>query len=134
VSRRTGRSNSNERGSSYDRRARRTWLLSAAAGFGGDGDKVGCWECGAMVNDRTMIVDRIVPGEFGGRYTRDNIRPHCCGCSGRQGQRRMIELRSTPASIHFDPYGPDDHCRSCGAHFLATHPPTCEYEELLRSA
>jgi hypothetical protein len=44
MSSRRGRSNSNERGSSYDRRARRAWLISPSAGFGGDGVKVPCWE------------------------------------------------------------------------------------------
>ena len=66
VSSLSGRTNRNERGSSYDRRARRGWLVTPEAGFGGDGDKVPCWECGAMVSVKTMHVDRIVPGEDGG--------------------------------------------------------------------
>ncbi|QHB37391.1 HNH endonuclease [Mycobacterium phage BirdsNest] len=123
-----------KRGSSYDRRARREWLVSTAAPWGGDGEKVPCWECGAMVSTATMCVDRIIPGEEGGTYRRDNIRPHCPTCSHRQGYRRMCELRDDPGSIHFDPYGPDDHCRSCRAHYLDKHPLTCEYYELLQSA
>lgn len=122
---RAGRSNSNERGSSYDRRARRTWLLSPKSGFGGDGEKVPCWECGAMVNIRTMIVDRINPGEFGGRYTRANIRPHCVCCSGRQGQTRATELRCNRASIAFSPYGEDDLCVGCGRHYATRHTTRC---------
>lgn len=114
MSSRAGRCNSNERGSSYDRRARRAWLLSPAAGFGGDGDKVPCWECGAMVNNRTMIVDRIVPGEQGGRYTRANIRPHCQTCSCRQGNRRTQEIRLATSG-----YTDDDICKSCGVDFWA---------------
>ncbi|AGT12812.1 HNH protein [Mycobacterium phage Phelemich] len=121
MSSRAGRCNSNERGSSYDRRARRAWLLSAASGFGGNGEKVPCWECGTMVNDDTMIVDRIIAGEFGGRYTRDNIRPHCCGCSGRQGQRRTAEIRAATCG-----YDDTDHCKTCGAHYLGVHADRCK--------
>lgn len=120
MSSRAGRCNSNERGSSYDRRARREWLLSPASGFGGDGEKVACWECGAMVSNKTMIVDRIVPGEAGGRYTRNNIRPHCGTCSGRQGQRRTMEIRAATCG-----YGEDDCCLSCGAHYLGEHAARC---------
>ncbi|AER48990.1 HNH endonuclease [Mycobacterium phage PRodriguez] len=120
MSSRAGRCNSNERGSSYDRRARRAWLLSPASGFGGDGEKVACWECGAMVSDKTMIVDRIIAGEFGGRYTRDNIRPHCATCSCRQGARRTNELIRAKS-----PYGDDDLCRECSTHYLADHADGC---------
>lgn len=63
-----------QRGNSYDRRARKEWLLSSAAGFGGDTVKVACWECGTMVDYEGLYVDRIVPGEGGGRYVRGNIR------------------------------------------------------------
>lgn len=120
MSSRAGRCNSNERGSSYDRRARRAWLLSPASGFGGDGEKVACWECGAMVSDKTMIVDRIIAGEFGGRYTRDNIRPHCAVCSCRQGARRTNEINAAKS-----PYGDDDLCRECAAHYLTAHADGC---------
>lgn len=120
----TGRSNSNERGSAANRRARRAWLLSAVSGFGGDGEKVACWECGTMVDTRTLIVDRIVPGELGGRYTRDNIRPHCPTCSCRQGAARTWELRRLA-----DPYDEHDNCRTCGAYFLATHVEGCANPE-----
>lgn len=115
-----------DRGNSYDRQRRRAWLLSPEANFGGDGVKVACWECGALVNDKTMHVDRIVPGEQGGRYVRDNIRPHCALCSHRQGQRRTVELRRQA-----DPYDATDHCRRCGAHFLATHADGCDNPERL---
>jgi 5-methylcytosine-specific restriction endonuclease McrA len=104
--------NGNDRGSSYDRRARRAWLLSPAAGFGGDGVKVPCWECGAMVSDKTIHVDRITPAHQGGRYIRSNIRPHCPTCSHREGQRRTTELlrmRST--------YTDADACKGCGVNF-----------------
>lgn len=116
-----------KRGSSYDRRARREWLVTPAAGWGGDGIKVPCWECGAMVSVKTMYVDRITPGEAGGRYIRTNIRPHCAGCSHRQGQRRMRELIEARSA-----YGDDDTCKSCGAHFLALHTEQCTVPEVDR--
>ena len=104
MSSRAGRTNRNERGSSYDRRARRKWLVSPAAGFGGDGVKVPCWECGVMLTEDNVIPDRIVPGSEGGTYRRSNIRgPHCITCSCRQGQRMTAELARSR-----DPYGDDD--------------------------
>ena len=123
MSSRCGRTNRNERGSSYDRRARRAWLVSAAAGFGGDGVKVPCWECGVMLTEDNVIPDRIVPGSEGGTYRRSNIRgPHCPTCSCRQGQRMTAEI-----ARQADPYGDDDLCKACGVHWLATHHPSCRY-------
>lgn len=87
-----GRCNTNERGSSYARRARKLWLLSPEAGWGGDGIDVPCHECGVLVELEDLVADRIVGGELGGRYTRDNIAPHCLLCSCRQGQRRSIAI------------------------------------------
>lgn len=88
----SGRCNSAERGSSYERRARKAWLLSPEAGWGGDGIDVPCWECGVLVEIDDLVADRIVSGEDGGRYTRDNIAPHCGLCSCRQGQRRTVAI------------------------------------------
>lgn len=123
MSGRVGRSNRNERGSSYDRRARRRWLVSAAAGFGGDGTKVPCWECGAMLTEDNVIPDRLVPGELGGTYRRSNIRgPHCLSCSCRQGAARTAEIRRGT-----DPYGDDDLCRACRVHWLDRHDDSCRY-------
>lgn len=112
--------NGNDRGNSYDRRARRAWLLSPASGFGGDGVKVACWECGALVNDKTIHVDRITPAHQGGRYVRGNIRPHCGLCSHREGQRVMSEL-----ALARSPYDARDLCRTCGAYYLAAHADDC---------
>jgi hypothetical protein len=80
-----GSSHQARKGNSYQRRARRLWLLSPAASFGGNGEKVPCVHCGAMVDYDTMHVDRI---ECGGSYNRDNIQPSCshCNCS-RQNDR-----------------------------------------------
>lgn len=90
-----GRCNTNDRGSSYERRRRKAWLISPESGWGGDGVDVPCWEpdCGVLVgSDLELIADRIIPGERGGRYTRDNIAPHCALCSSRQGQRRTVAI------------------------------------------
>lgn len=108
------------RGSSYDRRARREWLVSPAAPWGGDGDKVPCWECGAMLTAKTMHVDRIIPGEEGGTYRRNNIRPHCPTCSHRQGARRTAEIARERS-----PYDDGDLCKECRVHFLAKHAIEC---------
>lgn len=111
-----GRSNRNERGSSYDRRARRAWLVSEAAGFGGDGVKVPCWECGKLLTADEVIPDRIVPGSAGGTYRRSNIRgPHCTVCSCRQGARMTAELRAAS-----DPFTEDGFCKTCGVEFWAS--------------
>lgn len=113
MSSRMGRTNRNERGSSYDRRARRAWLVSPAAGFGGDGVKVPCWECGKLLTEDQVIADRLIPGEAGGTYRRSNIRgPHCSLCSCRQGARRTAELRAAE-----DPFTEDGYCKTCGVEF-----------------
>lgn len=96
-----GRRNSNERGSAAQRRARKRWLLAKH----GDGTTCPCHECGQPVTFETMCVDRHpVPGEQGGRYTRDNIAPHCVRCSGRQGQRRTTEILASVPRQHGAPF------------------------------
>jgi hypothetical protein len=68
-------SHQQRKGNSYDRRARRAWLLSAAAPFGGDGTTVTCVHgCGTQLTADTIQVDRIIPG---GSYGHDNIQPAC---------------------------------------------------------
>lgn len=94
--------NGNQRGSSYDRERRRAWLLSEAAGWGGDGETVPCWECGVLCgpDDVGLVCDRIVPAERGGTYARTNIAPHCELCSHRQGQAattRIVRQRRSAA-------------------------------------
>lgn len=79
-----GTTNKNHRGSSYDRAARRAWLLEAYASDRGPGT-CRCYRCGELLTAKTVTVDRIVPGCRGGRYTRDNIRPACAGCNSETG-------------------------------------------------
>lgn len=94
---RTGRTNGQDkRGNSKDRAARRRYLLSPAAGFGGNGETVMCAlgnlpGCDVTVDYDTMEVDRIIPGAFGGRYTRDNIRPTCRPCNQAAGHDTQRE-------------------------------------------
>lgn len=88
-----GRPCGDPRGSAAQRRARKVWLLSPAAGWGGDGETVPCWECDVLLEIDDVFADRIIPGEDGGRYVKANVAPHCSLCSGRQGQRRTIALR-----------------------------------------
>lgn len=76
-----GTTNTNARGSSSDRRARKLWLLSADAGFGGDGSTVRCYRCPAVLTLATITVDRRVAGVLGGTYARPNIRPACMDCN-----------------------------------------------------
>lgn len=91
-----GTTNRNARGGSPARRARRLWLCSAEAGFGGDGEKVPCAFCGAILTTETVTADRYpIPGADGGTYRRDNIRPACLPCNmsdgGKLGARRRTE-------------------------------------------
>lgn len=75
-----GTSNSATRGSSYDRRARRAFLMGAF----GNGHTVPCFHCGRRLRTR-FEVDRFpLCGHAGGRYTRDNIVPACPDCNKRR--------------------------------------------------
>lgn len=78
-----GTSNSNARGSSAARRRRRQWLLEVYSanepGF------CRCYRCGALLTEKSLTVDRIVPGCRGGRYVRTNIRPACASCNSETG-------------------------------------------------
>ena len=84
-----GTSNTNDRGSSAQRRARKRWLLSEAAGFGGDGTTVRCYRCPAVLTYDSLTVDRRLPAILGGTYARPNCRPCCLRCNAVTG----VELR-----------------------------------------
>lgn len=73
------------RGSSRDRRRRKLWLLSAAAGFGGNGSSVACHWCGRLLVYETLEADRRIPGACGGTYARANLVPACRGDNARRG-------------------------------------------------
>jgi hypothetical protein len=84
VSSRRGTSNSNARGSSRDRAARRRYLVRAYESNIGPGF-CRCYRCGLVLSENTVTVDRIKPGAKGGRYVRTNIRPACAGCNSETG-------------------------------------------------
>jgi hypothetical protein len=82
--------NGGGRGSSYDRRARKEWLLKEF----GDGFVAPCMmdehapDCPGFVRLEDMSVDRWpVPGSQGGRYVRGNIRPAYGPCNFIDGNR-----------------------------------------------
>lgn len=98
---RRGTSNSNSRGSAEARRARKRWLLSPEAGFGGDGVQVRCQfdGCTTMVTFDTMWVDRFpIPGCHGGTYARGNIRPSCAPHNMSHGSD-LSRCPEAPASL-----------------------------------
>lgn len=81
-----GTTNRNDRGSSYDRRKRKQWLLDNF----GDGVTATCTlqcsaKCLGTVDITTLQVDRITPGIEGGTYSRDNIQPGCGPCNAQDG-------------------------------------------------
>ena len=73
-----------KRGNSTQRRARKLWLLSPAAPFGGDGEKVPCVHCGAMLTYDDIDVDRVIPGDS---YRRDNVQPSCAFDNRSRGNK-----------------------------------------------
>lgn len=83
---RRGTSNSNARGSSYDRAARRKYLVVTYESDLGAGT-CRCYRCGIFLTEDEVTVDRIVPGCLGGRYTRANIRPACGQCNSETGAK-----------------------------------------------
>lgn len=68
------RAGGEKRGNSYDRKARKLWMLSTF----GDGTKCPCTHCHAMLGYAEVEADRIIPG---GRYSHDNVQPACRGCN-----------------------------------------------------
>lgn len=81
-----GTSNTNARGSSRDRAARRRYLLESYQSDAGPGT-CRCYRCGRVLTIHTVTVDRIRPGCLGGRYVRANIRPACSRCNSATGGR-----------------------------------------------
>lgn len=86
MSTRRGTSNTNARGNTYDRAARKRYLLRVYASNRGS-DTCRCYRCGKLLDFADLTVDRIVPGARGGRYVRSNIRPACAGCNSETGGR-----------------------------------------------
>lgn len=111
------------RGSAEARRRRKRWLLSPDNIWGGDGEKVPCWnydECGSMLTFESMEVDRIIPGWMctvcgvprrfhnddrrghafsGGRYIRGNVEPSCGGCNQGRNAGNPWGHTSEPSEV-----------------------------------
>lgn len=86
-----------KRGNSRDRRARKLWLLSAAAPFGGDGSLVPCVHCATPLDYGTVEADRVVPGES---YRRSNVQPACRSCNlGRSDNVAWSYLSPTAVAV-----------------------------------
>ena len=84
-----GTSNSDSRGSSYQRRKRRQAVLDRD----GNGTWALCVTCPTPVDMETMRLDRVIPGFLGGTYALDNVRPQCERCSEYQGGKLRAYLR-----------------------------------------
>ena len=65
------------RGSSYDRRRRKTWMLTEF----GDGTHVDCVHCGSQLTFETLEADRIIPGLS---YASYNVQPSCRRCNAQR--------------------------------------------------
>lgn len=87
-----GTSNSNSRGSSHARRARRQYLLDTF----GDGVTCPCFvpECTQILTEKTVTVDRVILGRDGGRYVRENIRPACATHNSSEGSKARWATRT----------------------------------------
>lgn len=44
-----------------------------------------CYRCGCLLITDTVTADRIIPGDEGGTYRRENIRPACGSCNSITG-------------------------------------------------
>ena len=75
------RSGGERRGSSFDRRSRKNWLLSPDSGYGGNGNSVPCVHCSTPVDFAHVEADRKLPGSAGGSYRRENVQPACRNCN-----------------------------------------------------
>jgi len=74
------RKGGDSRGSSASRRARKVWMLNHF----GNGLNVNCVHCGKELDYTTVESDRIIPGNLGGSYRRDNVQPACRCCNARR--------------------------------------------------
>ena len=85
-----GTTNTSARGSSYARRARKDWMCNEF----GDGKGAPCYRCGKYLKRGPLLeADRIIPGELGGTYMRNNIRPCCGHCNITTGNKVRDFLR-----------------------------------------
>jgi hypothetical protein len=53
-----------------------------------------CCRCHKLLDLNTVTVDRIIPGLYGGKYTRHNIQPACKPCNSAMGSKRRRTMRA----------------------------------------
>ena len=78
-------SNGGERPNSYQRRARKYYLLVKH----GDGETCPCYFCGETLTFKTLTLDRRKPGSRGGTYEKRNLLPACITCNKRRGDKSV---------------------------------------------
>lgn len=93
------------RGSNKDRARRRAFLFAKfkemvttpeSGGFGRE--LVPCYHCGYYLSVTEFEVDRFpIPGQNGGRYTRDNIVPSCAQCNRLNTEEKIHAKQSREA-------------------------------------
>lgn len=66
-----------KRGSVYDRRARRDYLMLRF----GNGKTVPCYWCGKRMRTKFTVDRYPICGHDGGTYARNNIVPSCSSCN-----------------------------------------------------
>lgn len=54
-----------------------------------------CYRCLTVLTEKTMTVDRIVPGAHGGTYRKGNVRPACKSCNSTTGGGTMRKVRKS---------------------------------------
>jgi len=86
------RAGGDKRGNSKDRKARKLWMLSEVAGFGGNGTEVPCVFCEESLTYTTVEADRK---DCGGSYARNNVQPACRPCN----LARSDDAELSPAEI-----------------------------------
>ncbi len=90
------RAGGEKRGNNKDRAARKRWMLK----FFGTGATAPCAHCEKKLTYETITADRIVPGNEGGTYRRENIVPSCLRCNQkrfageRQGSKEEAAMRA----------------------------------------
>jgi 5-methylcytosine-specific restriction endonuclease McrA len=78
-------SNGGERPNSYQRRARKYYLLVKH----GDGETCPCYFCGEQLTFKSLTLDRRKPGSRGGTYAKQNLLPACMRCNKRRGDKSV---------------------------------------------
>jgi 5-methylcytosine-specific restriction endonuclease McrA len=81
----SARSGGDSRGSAAARRSRKGYLLT----LWGDGETCPCAYCGHVLTFATIEADRVIPGNLGGSYRRENVIPACRVCNARRGDSTL---------------------------------------------